>query len=218
MKQKGYFISLEGQDASGKSTIMRAVCDLLGQEGYKVKIVEEFSTSTIGDYIRSLLAKDKFIRFRTGRRSAFIETMLIIADLYYQDEMEILPLLADGTTVLKERHIDSIFACQIPKIADDYPGLTYEYLYGWITDLTRFLLVPNLTFLLSLPRKIQIERIKSRGENVSDEDLRVFEQREIIYTDLALKHKGRIVIFDNNKTLRDASIEIASIIKMNLSQ
>ena len=134
--------------------------------------------------------------------------MYIIADLYYQDEHEIKPKLNEGKIVLKERHIDSLFACEIPKIKDEYPNLDTESLYNWIESVSIHLYKPDLTFLLIVPNDILIERIRRRGEFVSDEDLRVFAEREKIYRRLAEKEKGRIVVFDNNKEIEKAVEEI----------
>jgi len=52
--------------------------------------------------------------------------MYVIADLYYQDEHEIKSKLNEGKIVLKERHVDSLFACEIPKIRDEYPHISIE--------------------------------------------------------------------------------------------
>ena len=217
MAHSGYVVSFEGQDACGKSTLIREVGGLLKHDGYDVKTVDEFSSSVMGDHIRSLLTKDKFLRFGSGARSALTETMYVIADLYFQHEMEITPFLAPNTIILKERHIDTIFACQIPKITEDYPHLTHQNLYDWVTQQVLLLSSPNLTFLLSLPKDVQIERIKKRGENISEKDVQIFDQREIIYANLASKHKDRIVVFQNDKSLQEASIEIASLIQKGFS-
>lgn len=53
-----------------------------------------------------------------------------------------------------------------------------------------------------------IDRIRGRGESVSDEDLRVFVERERIYKRLAEKQKDRIIIFDNNRAVDEATEEI----------
>ncbi|VVB60733.1 putative thymidylate kinase [uncultured archaeon] len=205
-------ISFEGQDASGKSTLMRSVYNTLSRKGCRTIVVDEFSNSVIGKYIKKLLGENKFIRFEEDTPTAFTETMYLTADLYYQDEEEIRPALKEGTIVLKERHIDTLYSCQIPKIMNDYPELEFENIYNWIKDIICNLYVPDKTFLLTVPKDIQIERILNRGEEVSDEDLSVFKRRDSIYEKLYNENKDRITIFDNNKPLDQAAQEISDII------
>jgi len=206
---RGYLVSFDGNDASGKSTLLPLVGDALEAKGYKTRAVEEFSNSELGTYLRTLLTKDKFLRF--GKKTAFTGTMYVIADLYYQDEQEIKPALEEGRIVLKDRHIDSLFACQIPKIKEEYPELENDKLYEWIRQTSRNLYVPDLTFLLTVPLSVQIERVKGRGELISEEDLSVFDEREKIYKHLS-KDNSRIIVFENNKLVDGAVDEITEFI------
>ncbi len=205
---KGYLISFEGKDASGKSELLYQVNKSLKCLGYKTKIVEEFSKSEIGNYIRKLLSKDKFLRFGYSMSTALTETMYVITDLYYQDEIEIKPALEKGKIVLKERHIDTLFACQIPKIMDDYKKSRYDELHQWIRDTTSNLYTPDLTFLLTIPIGVMKARLKDREEPVSDGDLKVFEEREKIYEQLTREHKERIDVFDNDRSIEEATNKI----------
>lgn len=205
---RGYLVSFEGQDASGKTELLHRMDYALRKKGYETSVVEEFSNSFLGNYLRDLLTRDKFLRLWNNMPTAFSGAMYVIADLYYQDEYEIKPKLNEGKIVLKERHIDSLFACEIPKIKDEYPHFDTELLYNWIESVSTHLYKPDLTFLLIVPENILIKRIRSRGESVSDEDLRVFAEREKIYRRLAEKYKDRIVVFNNNKEIEKAVEEI----------
>jgi len=205
---RGYLVSFEGQDASGKSELLHRTNDNLIRKGYETAVVEEFSTSPMGDYLRELLIGDKFLRLKKDAPTAFSGTMYVIADLYYQDEHEIKPNLNKGRIVLKERHIDTLFACEIPKIRDDYPQFDEESLYRWIESTASKLYMPDLTFLLTVPEDVLMGRIRSRGESISDDDLRIFAERKRIYRQLANRYKDRIVVFDNNRTVEEATDEI----------
>jgi dTMP kinase len=209
---RGYLISFEGQDGSGKTELLHRVNHALRKKGYETSIVEEFSDSPLGNYLKELLRKDKFLRLQKNIPTAFSGAMCVIADLYYQDEHEIKPKLNEGKIVLKERHIDTLFACEIPKIKDDYPDLDTESLYNWIESVSTQLYIPDLTFLLMVSEDILIERIRNRGESVSEEDLRVFAEREKIYRQLAEKYKDRIVVFDNKKEIEKAVEEFTEFI------
>ena len=208
MKNRGYLVSFEGQDASGKTELLHRVNYALRKARYETSVVEEFSNSPTGEYLRELLTKDKFLRLQSKMPTAFSGAMYVIADLYYQDEHEIRPKLNEGKIVLKERHVDSLFACEIPKIRDEYPHITTELLNNWMESISTYLYKPDLTFLLIVPEDILLERIRSRGESVSDEDLRIFAEREKIYRLRAEKHKNRIIVFDNDKEIEKAVEDI----------
>ena len=72
---RGYLVSFEGQDASGKTELLHRVNYALRKRGYKTSIVEEFSNSILGNYIRRLLSKDKFLRLQNSIPTAFSGAM-----------------------------------------------------------------------------------------------------------------------------------------------
>ncbi|RLJ02757.1 MAG: hypothetical protein DRP10_00050 [Candidatus Aenigmatarchaeota archaeon] len=212
MRKRGILVTFEGQDGVGKTELLRRVTLNLLQIGYDVKSIEEFSNSPIGDYIKELLSRDKFIHMKLNIPTSITETMILISDLYFQDEIEIRPFIKKDYIILKERHIDSIFACQIPKILEDYPDKKTEEIYNWLECLCKNLYTPDLTFLLIVPRKIQLKRIKTRGETVSIRDIKVFEKRGVIYQNLAKRYKDRIILYKNVDTLENATKEVTKII------
>lgn len=126
---KGLLVTFEGQDGSGKSTLLRLVDAELRQRGLLVVVVPEFSDRVVGKFLQETLEKNKFLRLNTSGPSALTETMYVLSDLYSQDEFEIVPALRAGAVVVKERHVDSILACQIPKITDDYPQSSAEQMF-----------------------------------------------------------------------------------------
>ena len=99
--KRGYLVSFEGHDASGKTELLHRVNYDLRKRGYETSIVEEFSNSILGNYLRELLTKDKFLRLQNNIPTAFSGAMYVIADLYYQDEHEIKPRLNEGKLYLK---------------------------------------------------------------------------------------------------------------------
>ncbi|MBU1038818.1 deoxynucleoside kinase [Patescibacteria group bacterium] len=210
--EKGLLVSLEGQDASGKSEILKLLLRELDNRKVPVVVVSEFSSNVLGNFIKKILGENKFFRLNTCGPSALTETMYVISDLYSQDELEIGPALKEGKVIIKERHIDSIFACQIPKIIDDYPGSNPEYLFKWLEQSLKKLRRPNLTFFLDVKKEILKNRIVGRGEEVSAVDLRVFQKRQNIYNKLALKNRGRWLNIKNNGRPMESVKEISDII------
>lgn len=208
----GFLVSFEGQDASGKTELSRRIVDILAGKGYDIFLVEEFSDSEVGQFLKRLLTQDKFLRMRENNFSALTETLYVVSDLYYQDELEIRIALHAGKIVLKERHIDTVFTCQIPKIIDNYPEHTQAELYKWLKILLEHLYVPDLTIFLDVSRDVLVERIVGRGETVSKHDLQVFDNRQSLYNLLIEQNRTRITLFNNDKTPEIASEELSNMI------
>lgn len=209
----GKLFSFEGQDATGKTTLISYLDELLRNQGFETFIVPEFSNGVVGSYLQDLLSKDKFLASESGNQDAFTSAMLVISDLFYLNEHFIVPALKEGKIVLKDRHIDSLFTCEIPKINRDYPDKTVQNLYNWMKGVSSQLYIPDKTFLLTLPEDEQKRRIITRGEDVSKNDLSVFFEREIIYQKLYVENPQRILKYNNVKSLKISTQEIAHMIK-----
>ncbi len=217
---RGYLISFEGQDGCGKTTLINEVAYLLESSGYQVHPVDEFSTSHFGEYIIDTLLGDKFLRVKRGNKTSLTQVFAILADFMYLTEYEIVPHLENGGIVLKDRFIDTQIACQLPTLLEEYE-MDEEETYMWFKDLLRITpVIPDLTFYIDVPLDVRIERIRRRdrkvrehrSHEVSEEDIRVFNERERIYKRLALEYPNRILVFNNNRPLDNAVTEIAETI------
>ncbi|MEI7424817.1 MAG: hypothetical protein WCK10_01715 [Candidatus Staskawiczbacteria bacterium] len=195
---KGLLVNFEGQDGSGKSTLLRLVAERLETEGVLVTVIPEFSSNVVGEFLKGILKKNKFICFNKMGPSSLTETMYVLADLYSQDEIEITPAIKQGKVVLKERHIDSVLACQIPKIIEDYPSFDRKQLFYWFNQMSTYLTDPDLTFFLQVKNEILETRIKERGESVCKNDFIIFGKRQIIYDCLAIEKKKRWISLHND--------------------
>jgi len=211
----GYLVTLEGSDGVGKSHLQGYIAEALQAKGVPTKIVAEFSDSPSGDIIRGMLEEDRFLRLVQERPISFYGTAQVIADLYFQDEQEVLPALKNGCVVIKDRHKDTLFAYQIPKIQEEHPQMDYEQLFCWINSFASRLRVPDLTFLLTVPNDERLARIQSRGEQLSRKDIEFLERVDNIYSDIA-ERESRIIPYDNNRNVQEAAAEISDIIITNL--
>ena len=207
----GLLIVFEGQDGVGKS-LLTLTAEQLSKDGYPVVLVPEFSSNVLGEYFKKILEENKFLRLNTLDPSAFTETMYVISDLYSQDELEIQPAIKSGKIVLKERHIDSILACQIPKIMDDYSGEKEDLLLPWLNSVAKYLTGPSLRIFLEVEKDLLQERIIERGESVSKKDLIVFDRRQEIYNQL-LKKDNNWLRLPNNSDVKSAISLVVKAIK-----
>ncbi|MBT9168949.1 MAG: Thymidylate kinase [Syntrophomonadaceae bacterium] len=201
---KGMLVTFEGQDGSGKSTLLHLVDAELRQRGFSVVVVPEFSNRVVGKFLQETLTQNKFLRLNTFGPSALTETMYVLSDLYSQDEFEIVPAFRDGAIVVKERHVDSILACQLPKIAEDYPQSNAEQIFQWLRQTCNQLTQPDLTVFLRVSDETLHRRIEARGEQVAESDFAVFRKRQEIYDRLAVENSGRWFEIVNDGEPQDA--------------
>jgi len=201
---KGLLVTFEGQDGSGKSTLLRLVAEELEAKKVPTLVVPEFSSNVVGEFLKSIIRKNKFLRLNEPKPTAFTETLYILADLYSQDELDIRPAIEQGRVVLKERHVDSVLACQIPKIMNDYPLEEEKRLFKWLEQASANLLEPNLTFFLQVKDEMLKDRIEARGELTDKNDFIVFRRRMAIYSRIADKKRKRWVVLNNEGSFSDS--------------
>ena len=102
---KGYFISVEGGDGSGKSTQMQKIEAYLTEMGQEVLLTREPGGTPMAEKIREMIL-DPANRDLTGRA----EMLLYAAARAQHVEEKILPALRAGKTVLSDRFTDSRIA------------------------------------------------------------------------------------------------------------
>ena len=143
------FITLEGPEGGGKSTLVAALSRRLSESGYSVVATREPGGTELGRQIRILLLEQ-------GQVAARSELMLFLADRAQHVQEVILPALNNGQIVLCDRFTDSTLVYQ------GYArGLDLQMLRSanhWATDG----LTPDLTLLLDLDPAVGLERLESK--------------------------------------------------------
>src|SRR5258707_3724071 len=108
---RGYFITFEGLDGSGKTTQLRRLATHLESEGHKVVTLRQPGGTALGDRIRSILLDSKS-EATVGQIAPAAEMSLMFADRAQSIAEVILPALAAGSIVLCDRYTDSSEAYQ----------------------------------------------------------------------------------------------------------
>ena len=108
---RGYFITFEGLDGSGKTTQLRRLASTLEAEGHKVVTLRQPGGTALGDRIRSVLLDSKS-EATLGPIAPAAEMALMFADRAQSIAEVILPALAAGSIVLWDRYTDSSEAYQ----------------------------------------------------------------------------------------------------------
>ncbi len=191
MESNALFITVEGGEGSGKSTLTKSLYDYITEkkERFVVKTFEPGS-STLGKEIRNILLHRKELII-SGRSELF----LFLADRAHHIEVLIGPALREELVVICDRFTDSSIAYQgAARGIADLEKLEEICLFA--TDG----LVPDLTFYLDLDPKIGLSRIKGEKDRLEQEVLEFHERVREGYLELAKKHSERICILDASKT------------------
>jgi dTMP kinase len=108
---RGYFITFEGLDGSGKTTQLRRLAASLEAEGHTVVTLRQPGGTALGDRIRSILLDSKS-EAAFGPIAPAAEMALMFADRAQSIAEIILPALTAGSIVLCDRYTDSSEAYQ----------------------------------------------------------------------------------------------------------
>lgn len=195
---KGTFISFEGPDGAGKTSIINAIYhDMTGRFGYqKVLLTREPGGNRISEQIRDVLFDDQ-----NTNMDARTEALLFAAARRQHIVEDIEPALKAGKIVLSDRYIDSSVA---------YQGGGRHLGTDDIWELNQFAihgLLPQLTIYLDIDSELGLQRINQyRSDQVNRldrEKLRFHRDVRASYLVLAQRHKERIVVIDASQPLAD---------------
>jgi len=184
----GLFVTIEGGEGSGKSTLQTALCDNFTNT---LKTREPGGTP-LGIEIRKLLLHSA----HTIDRRA--ELFLFLADRAQHVETTIRPALENGQTVICDRFTDSTLAYQA--LARDLPIDELQTLCALATNK----LVPNLTFYIDIDPAIGLDRVQSKRGNgfdrIEQEALDFHQKVRDAFLFLAKREQTRIHVLDGTKT------------------
>ena len=145
----GRFITLEGGEGVGKSTLLKGLALAIEAAGQKVVTTREPGGTAGADQIRALLVTGD-----NARWSALTETLLLTAARNDHLERVIRPALARGDWVLCDRYIDSTLAYQA--FAGGVPAASVAMLGELIGAPA-----PDLTLVLDLDPAVGLTRAAS---------------------------------------------------------
>ena len=199
------FITVEGGEGAGKSTLVNKLYDYLTKEKelFVVKTFEPGST-TLGKEIRQILLHKKEMTI-----SSRAELLLFLADRAHHVETLIKPALNEDMVVICDRFSDSSIA---------YQGMARGT--GDIEEICLFAtggIVPDLTFYLDIDPKIAFTRIKREKDRLEGELFTFHEQVRAGYQALAKKHKDRFYTLDATQDPNKVFTEALKILESKWS-
>ena len=197
---KGYFLSVEGGDGSGKSTQIQNIKEYLTKRGQEVILTREPGGTEIAEKIRELIldpANEKL----TGKA----EMLLYAASRAQHLEEKILPALAEGKTILSDRFTDSSIAYQ------GY-GRGLGEMVAEVNRIATGGKEPDLTIFLNITPAAGIARKNKQDGHILDrmeqEKLAFHEAVYEGYLTLAKEANGRIAAIDADRPAEEVFADI----------
>lgn len=187
---KGLVIALEGQDGTGKSTVIDAITGYFDEMGLDYINAREPGSTDIGEKIRDILADkaNKDMDYHT-------EALLFAASRSELYDKVIKPNVRKGTSVILDRFLLSSLA---------YQGVVRGLGVDEIMKINDFFLDgfrPDLTILMDLDAKESYERLKKLGELDRIESLgEDFQERvHLAYLKLYEEKHMKLIKLDGTK-------------------
>lgn len=214
---RGFFITFEGLDGSGKSTQIKLLARMLRTQGRSVTLTRQPGGTAIGDQIRGVLLHSK-----TENVAPLTEMALMFADRAQSIHEIIRPALAAGGIVLCDRYTDSTEAYQgggrelgsaavlnlHRDICDDlWPDLT-------------ILLLPDLDASLARARRRNVrQQIQGNDEGRFESEERAFYERVFRkYREIAAREPHRVVVIEDDAPVEVIEERVLAIVNEQLAR
>lgn len=202
------FITFEGVEGSGKSTQAKLLAELLIKMGHKVTHTREPGWGELGELIRRVILDERDLEL-----DPFSELCLFCADRAQHVRDFIKPKLQEGEIVICDRYFDSTVVYQ------GYGRKLEKRLVNRIARASTLDLIPDVTFLLNLPVRAGLSRLRTRGEitKMDEEPLEFHEMIRQGYMLIAKREPGRIRKINADREILEIHEEIKNIVLESIS-
>lgn len=208
MAEKGLFITIEGPDGAGKSTVIKKLVETLSREfSQPIVTTREPGGIPISEKIREVILnpthtmmdeRTEALLYAAARRQHLIE--------------KILPALDSGNMVLCDRFIDSSIV---------YQGAAREIGVKEVRQINDFAIeghYPDLTLYLDVEASVGLSRInkgrkKEELDRLDKESLAFHEKVRAAYLDLLEEEPNRIKKIDASESIENVVNNCYTLIK-----
>ncbi len=205
------FITVEGPEGSGKSSVTKEVTKLLEKDGYTVILTREPGGTPISEEIRNVILDKK-----NTDMDPMTEALLYAASRRQHLVQKVWPLSKEGKIVISDRFLDSSLA---------YQGGARGLGIDKILSLNMFAtdgFYPDLTLLFDIDPELGLKRIaKNANREVNRLDLEKLEFHKSVrqtFLDLSKRFSDRYVVLDASKDFDEVVMDAYKVIKDRLNK
>lgn len=210
MSRNGFFITIEGPEGAGKTTVFHHLAAMLSEEGVDLITTREPGGIRISERIREVIlnpeheemdGKTEALLYAAARRQHLVE--------------KIEPALKEGKVVLCDRFIDSSLA---------YQGYARGLGIDEVLTINQFAIgrtMPDLTLFFDIDPETGLERIaqnKGREVNRLDSESISFHHKVCEgYKEVLKRYPERMAIIDASQSLEDVINSAYRAVKSSIS-
>ena len=203
------FITFEGGEGSGKSSVMKEVAKRLAADGYEIIETREPGGTPIAEQIRNVIL-DK----ANTKMDARTEALLYAASRRQHLVEKVWPALEEGKIVMSDRFLDSSLA---------YQGVARGLGVDNVLNVNLFATegkYPDLTLFFDIEPELGLARIAAnKGRAVNRLDLEALSFHHMVrnaFLDLSKRYADRYVKIDASKTFEEVIEDAYQEIKKRL--
>jgi dTMP kinase len=211
--ERGFFITFEGLDGSGKTTQIRKLAAWLEARGIVHTLTRQPGGTPTGDRIRNLLLDSK-----SAGLAPRTELGLMFADRAQTIQDVIAPALAAGQVVVCDRFTDSTEAYQGGgrELGSDVVLQLHQLICGGLQ--------PDLTLLLLPGLEASLARARRRNARDNGPDEGRFEQEKDAFfsrvyakfQEIAAREPVRVVQIDGDLTIEQVHARVITAVEARL--
>lgn len=205
------FVTIEGPEGSGKSSVTKEVVKKLEKEGYTVVLTREPGGTPIAEEIRNVILdkantamdpKTEALLYAASRRQHLVE--------------KVWPLSKEGKIVISDRFLDSSLA---------YQGGARKLGIDAVLKMNQFAtdgFYPDLTLLFDIDPRIGMKRIAANNNReINRLDLEKIEFHDNVrntFLKLAKRFRKRFVVLDASKPFNEVVEDAYNAIKNKINK
>lgn len=206
---KGYFLTLEGPDGSGKSTIAQMLKNKVEEMGYDCILTREPGGTKIGEEIREILLSKHNVEM-----SDRTEALLYAASRAQHVDEKIRPLVKSGYIVISDRYLYSSLA---------YQGFSRGLGIEKIMEINTFGIngmLANRTLFFDIEPEVALNRKFVDGE-VDRLELEGLDFHKRVYQGYKKgieRYPENVLIIDARKSVEDVFKQCIKIVEEDLNE
>ena len=205
----GKFITFEGPEGAGKTTILELLMDYLQKSGIEAVFTREPGGINIAEKIREVIlnkehtvmdSRTEALLYAAARRQHLVE--------------KVIPSLDNGKIVLCDRFIDSSLA---------YQGYARGLGIDEVLSINEFALngiMPDLTLYFRIDPEIGLKRIENSSEREKNrldlEDLTFHKKVQEGYEQVINRFQERIIVIEADQPIEDVLNEVKKALKNHI--